>query len=162
MLLGWASVGGLFTAVTLIVKFFVSLVAKEDAVTEAGKDPEVVDEGARWMFPVRVVPAWALSVLVMNAGPVCVKLIASPSASEAENAWSAVAPAVTVMLLMAASTTGRSTLTTVAVSDFASVPPEPSLTLIEIVAVPESENPGANARFPAAVPVPGEVVVTVA
>jgi len=36
------------------------------------------------MFPVRVVPAWALSVLVMNAGPVDVKLVASPSASVAE------------------------------------------------------------------------------
>ena len=51
---------------------------------------------------------------------------------------------------------------TVTVSDFEFVPPAPSLTLTDTVAVPESLNPGANARFPVAVPVPGVVVVTVA
>src|SRR5882672_2778936 len=159
---GWARVGGLFTPVTEIVKLCGEVVAKDAAVTEAAKVPEVVDVGARWMFPVRVVPAWALSVLVMNVGPVFVKVIASPSGSVAVNVWSAVCPATTLMFAIAASETGRSTLFTVTVSDFASVPPAPSLTLIEIVAVPESENPGANARLPAAVPVPGVVVVTVA
>jgi hypothetical protein len=38
----------------------------------------------------------------------------------------------------------------------------PSLADTDTVAVPESENPGARATFPVAVPVPGVVVVTVA
>ncbi len=101
-----------------MVKLRGEVVAKDAAVTEAAKVPEVADEGARWMFPVRVVPAWALSVLVMKVGPVCVKVIASPSGSDAVKAWSAVAPAVTVMLLSEASTTGRSTLFTVMLKDF--------------------------------------------
>jgi len=82
---GWASVGALFTAVTLIVKFCVDVVAFAVAVTDAANVPEVVEEGARWMFPVRVVPDWALSVLVMNVGPVDVNVIASPSGSVAVN-----------------------------------------------------------------------------
>ena len=65
------------------------------------------------------------------------------------------------MLLIAARDTGRSTLLTVTVNDFES-DVAPSLTLIETVAVPASEKPGARARLPAAVPVPGVVVVTVA
>jgi hypothetical protein len=85
MFAGWARVGGLFTAVTLIVKLCGEVVAKDAAVTEAAKVPEVVDVGARWMFPVRVVPACALSVLVMNVGPVWVNVIASPSGSVAVN-----------------------------------------------------------------------------
>ena len=61
------------------------------------------------------------------------------------------------MLLMAARETGRSTLFTVIVSDFEFVPPAPSLTLIEAVAVPESLKPGARCAFP----VVALVVVTV-
>ena len=76
----------MFTPVTLIVKLCGEVVAKDAAVTEAEKVPEVVEDGARWMFPVRVFPACALSVLVMNVGPVCVNVIASPSGSVAVNA----------------------------------------------------------------------------
>ena len=50
---------------------------------------------------------------------------------------------------------------TVTVSDFESVA-VPSEALTNTVAVPASENPGASARFPVAVPVPPDVVVTVA
>ena len=75
----------MFVAVTLIVKFWVEVVPFADAVTDAANVPEVVEEGARWMFPVRVVPACALSVLVMNVGPVDVNVIASPSGSVAVN-----------------------------------------------------------------------------
>ena len=50
---------------------------------------------------------------------------------------------------------------TVIVKDFES-DAAPSVTLIDALAVPASENPGARCRFPAAVPVPGEVVDTVA
>jgi hypothetical protein len=162
MFAGWARVGGLFTPlVTVIVKSFVSFDASELAVTEAEKVPEFVAEGARWMFPVRVVPAWALSVLVMNVGPVWVNVIASPSGSVAVKAWSAVVPAVTVMLLIAVSTTGRSTLITVIVSDFSLKRPPVSVARTVAIAVPASEKPGAKAIFPVPVPVPAEVVVTV-
>src|SRR5438552_299769 len=143
MFAGCARTGARFTACTVIVKLFVSFVAKDVAVTDAANVPEVPATGARWMFPVRVVPDWTLSVLAMNVG-------------------SAVDPTVTVMLAGAARDAGRSTLFAVTVSDFESVPPAPSLTLIDTVAVPESLNPGANARFPVPVPVPGVVVVTVA
>ena len=85
MLFGWARVGGLFTAVTLISKFWVDVVPFAVAVTDAAKVPKVVEEGARWTLPVRVVPTWGLSVLVMNVGPVCVKVIASSSGSAAVN-----------------------------------------------------------------------------
>ena len=70
-------------------------------------------------------------------------------------------PAASVIFAMAASETGRSTLFTVTVKDFVSVA-VPSVALTETVAVPASEKPGASARFPAAVPVPPDVVVTVA
>src|SRR5204863_10217781 len=101
---GWARAGALFTACTVIVKFCVEFVAFADAVTEAAKVPEDPATGARWIFPVRVVPDWALSVLVMNVGPVDVNVIASPSGSVAVNVWSAVAPSSAVMLAVAAST----------------------------------------------------------
>src|SRR5882672_9997284 len=154
---GWARVGGLFTPVTEIVKLCGEVVAKDAAVTEAAKVPEVVDVGARWMFPVRVVPAWALSVLVKNVGPVFVKVIASPSGSVAVNVWSAVCPATTLMFAIAASETGRSTLFTVTVSDFSLKRPPVSVARTVAVAVPASEKPGAGGRFP----VVAVVVVTV-
>src|SRR5881628_3555852 len=97
----------------------------------------------------------------MNAGPVCVNVIASPSGSEALNAWFAVEPAATVMLLSGVRTTGRSTLFTVTVKVFPSLA-TPSLALTDTDAVPASENPGDRATFPVAVPVPADVVVTVA
>src|SRR5882762_11421941 len=53
------------------------------------------------------------------------------------------------------------TLLTVTVNDLPS-DSEPSVALTDTVAVPASENPGAKATFPVAVPVPGVVVVTVA
>src|SRR6266850_2471164 len=46
------------------------------------------------------------------------------------------------MLAIGASETGRSTLFTVTVSDFASVPPAPSLTLTDAVAVPGFNDSG--------------------
>ena len=52
------------------------------------------------------------------------------------------------------------TLFTVIVNDFPS-DSEPSVALTDAVAVPASENPGARAIFPVAVPVPCVVVVTV-
>ena len=64
------------------------------------------------------------------------------------------------MFEIGARTTARSTLFTVMLKDFESVA-APSLTLIETEAVPASENPGAIAALPVAVPVPGVVVVTV-
>src|SRR3989442_13540430 len=79
----------------------------------------------------------------MNAGPVCVNVIASPSGSEALNAWFAVEPAATVMLLSGARTTGRSTLFTVTVKLFPLLA-NPSLALTDTDAVPASENPGAR------------------
>ena len=85
MFAGCARTGGRFTACTVIVKLFVSFVAKDVAVTDAANVPEVPATGARWMFPVRVVPDWTLSVLVMNVGPVWVNVIASPSGSVAVN-----------------------------------------------------------------------------
>src|SRR3989442_15541123 len=97
----------------------------------------------------------------MNAGPVCVNVIASPSGSEALNAWFAVEPAATVMLLSGARTTGRSTLFTVTVKVLPS-DAVPSLALTDTDAVPASENPGARLTAPVAVPVPADVVVTVA
>src|SRR5438128_2023158 len=97
----------------------------------------------------------------MNAGPVCVNVIASPSGSVALNAWFAVEPAATVMLLSGVRTTGRSTLFTVTVKGLPSLG-EPSLAQTDTDAVPASENPGDRATFPVAVPVPADVVVTVA
>src|SRR2546427_271520 len=97
----------------------------------------------------------------MNAGPVCVNVIASPSGSVALNAWFAVEPSATVMLLGWVRTAGRSTLFTVTVKVFPSVA-TPSLALTDTDAVPASENPGDRATFPVAVPVPADVVVTVA
>src|SRR3989442_8950670 len=97
----------------------------------------------------------------MNAGPVCVNVIASPSGSVALNAWFAVEPAATVMLLSGVRTTGRSTLFTVTVKVFPSLA-TPSLALTDTDAVPASENPGDRATFPGALPVPADVVVTVA
>src|SRR5437870_2077780 len=97
----------------------------------------------------------------MNAGPVCVNVIASPSGSVALNVWFAVEPAATVMLLSGVRTTGRSTLFTVTVKDLPSLS-EPSLAETDTDAVPASENPGERATFPVAVPVPADVVVTVA
>src|SRR2546422_881277 len=97
----------------------------------------------------------------MNAGPVCVNVIASPSGSEALNAWFAVEPAATVMLLSGVRTTGRSTLFTVTVKVLPS-DAAPSLALTDTDAVPASEKPGARFTVPVAVPVPGTVVDTVA
>src|SRR2546427_6107552 len=85
----------------------------------------------------------------MNAGPVCVNVIASPSGSEALNAWFAVEPAATVMLLSGVRTTGRSTLFTVTVKVLPLLS-EPSLTLTDTDAVPASENPGARVTVPVA------------
>ena len=65
------------------------------------------------------------------------------------------------MLEIALSVGARFTSFTVIVSDLLSVA-IPSVTEIVADAVPESEKPGASARFPVAVPVPGAVVVTVA
>src|SRR3989449_8586881 len=81
--------------------------------------------------------------------------------SEALNAWFAVEPAATVMLLSGARTTGRSTLFTVTVKLFPSLA-TPSLALTDTDAVPASENPGARLTAPVAVPVPADVDVTVA
>src|SRR3989442_6377872 len=97
----------------------------------------------------------------MNAGPVCVNVIASPSGSVALNAWFAVEPAATVMLLSGVRTTGRSTLFTVTVKVFPSLA-APSLALTDTDAVAASEKPAARLTVPVAVPVPRTVVATVA
>src|SRR6267142_6147571 len=65
------------------------------------------------------------------------------------------------MSAMAFRTTGRSVLVPVTVKDLPSLA-APSVTQTDTDAVPESENPGARATFPVAVPVPAAVVVTVA
>src|SRR5689334_16578815 len=75
--------------------------------------------------------------------------------------WSEVPPCATDMFVGCASTGAWFTLFTVTVKLFPSLA-EPSLAETDTVAVPESENPGARATFPVAVPVPGVVVVTVA
>src|SRR5689334_16706923 len=75
--------------------------------------------------------------------------------------WSEVPPCATDMFVGCASTGAWFTLFTVTVKLFPSLA-APSVTETDTVAVPESENPGARATFPVAVPVPGVVVVTVA
>src|SRR5438034_10590710 len=59
-----------------------------------------------------------------------------------------------------ANTGFRFTLFTVIVNDFPS-DSEPSVAFTDAVAVPASENQGARALFPVAVPVPCVVVVTI-
>src|SRR5213594_3591519 len=93
-----------------ITKLLLSLRAGEpdEAVTDPEKDPVVAKDGARWMFPVRTVPACAFEVTDMKVGPVNVNVIASASASVARIASSAVDPAQNVMLAMGSSTGSRS------------------------------------------------------
>jgi len=69
------------------------------------------------MFPVTGRPRLGIVRSGQNDGPVCVKLIASPSASESENAWSAVDPATTVMFVDGGQHNRAVQLMTVAVSD---------------------------------------------
>src|SRR5256885_15803702 len=112
MLSGSASTGARFTAVTLIVKFCVELVPFAVAVTDAGAVPEVPAGGARWMFPVRVVPAWALSVRVMYEGPDRKSVVEGESVDLGGRRIIEKETAATVMFAMARRTTGRSTLFT--------------------------------------------------
>src|SRR5436190_12768679 len=85
MFAGCASVGVLFTPVTVIVKLFVSFVAKDVAVTDAASVTQDTEELSKWISHVRASPACALSVLVRNVGPVLVNVIASPSGSVARS-----------------------------------------------------------------------------
>ena len=78
-----AVIAGVWFVLAVTVKFCDALCAFAVAVTEAGNVPVVPSGGARWMFPVRVFPTCALSVLVMKLGPEDVNAIASPSGSVA-------------------------------------------------------------------------------
>jgi len=98
----------------------------------------------------------------MNVGRYGVKVIASPSGSVARERLIRRRSRLQRPCSQSRKRDWAVHIVTVTVSDFASVPPAPSLTLIEIVAVPESENPGATRGFQRPVPVPGVVVVTVA
>ncbi len=101
-------------------------------------------------------------VTVTNEGPVTfVNVSASPSGSEPVMTWSTINPSITVVFEIAFSVGARLLLFTVIVSDLSSNR-EPSLARTVAPAVPASENPGAKWRFPAAVPFPGEIVVTAA
>ena len=157
---GCTNVGAWFTGVTKIEKPCVLVVAFAVAVTEDGNVPEVPNAGAIAMLPVRVVPTCAFDVSVAKTGSDAVNVIASPSASVAEIPAFAVDPAATVTFPIAASTTGRSTFTTVIVND-RSLFKLPSLARTVAEDVPASANPGARSILPVPVPVPGVTVTTV-
>ena len=102
------------------------------------------------MLPVRAFPTCVSDVTDIQAGPVNVNVIASPSGSDALMPWSAVVPAASVMLLMGLSVGGRSTLFTVIVNVLSSVRFGDPLSVARTVAeyVPASSDPGARWMLP--------------
>src|SRR4051812_10658752 len=159
MFAGCASTGARFTLFTVTVKDLLSDAAPSLTLIETEAVPASENPGAIAALPLAVpVPALVVVTVTYARPEAFVKLSAWPSASVAESGLLAVAPSLTVTFAGCASTGARFPpfSPTRRSSDLDAAP---SLTLIETEAVPASENPGAIAALPLAVPVPAVVVV---
>src|SRR3989442_1210243 len=160
MAVGWFKVGGRFWLFTVTKNDFPSDAVPSLALTDTDAVLASENPGDRATFAVPV-PADVV-VTVAYVGPdTLLNVSAWPSASVAESGLLAVVPSFTVTFAGCARTGAWFTLFTVTVKVLPLLS-EPSLTLTDTDAVPASENPGDRATFPVAVPVPADVVVTVA